>query len=55
MGRYDHVSWATGSGVYLMGGYSGPRTSEKVKEDGSVEDGFVLKYELRFHYSSSLQ
>ena len=55
VGRYDHVSWATGSGVYLMGGYSGPRTSEKVKEDGSVEDGFVLKYELRFHYSSSLQ
>merc|ERR1711971_202316 len=42
--RRDHVSWATASGVYLIGGGSSPRTSEKVKLDGSVEEGFSLKY-----------
>ena len=47
VGRYDHVSWATASGVYLMGGSYSPRTSEKVKVDGSVEEGFVLKYSIR--------
>ena len=29
--RYHHVSWATASGVYLIGGYNSPKTSEKVK------------------------
>jgi len=45
--RYAHVSWATSSGVYLIGGYTSPssKTSEKVKEDGSVEKGFDLKYD----------
>ena len=46
--RYHHVSWATEDGVYLMGGTSGScRTTELVKEDGSVEDGFTLKYSTR--------
>ena len=43
-GRDDHVSWATASGLYLMGGHYSGRTSELVKEDGSVEWGFKLEY-----------
>ena len=43
--RYGHVSWATPSGVYLMGGWVSPTTSELVKENGSVEESFELKYE----------
>ena len=46
-GRYGHVSWATASGVYLIGGFFSGRTSEKVKEDRSIEDGFGLKYTTR--------
>ena len=46
-GREDHVSWATASGLYLIGGYYRKVTSELVKEDGSVEEGFKLKYETR--------
>ena len=48
--RYDHVSWATTSGVYLMGGTItgvNSKTSEKVKLDGSVEEGFSIKYDIR--------
>ena len=44
-GRDYHVSWATASGLYLMGGGSSLKTSELVKEDGSVEEGFDLKYD----------
>ena len=43
--RYAHVSWVTASGVYLIGGTSSKMTSEKVKLDGSVEEGFSLKYD----------
>ncbi len=42
------MSWATASGVYLIGGSYSLRTSEKVKVDGSVEDGFGLKYATRY-------
>ena len=47
--RTQHVSLATEDGVYLMGGQdsSSWRTTELVKEDGSVEDGFSLKYDTR--------
>ena len=45
--RTAHVSWATEDGVYLMGGRSSTKTTELVKEDGSVEDGFSLKYKIR--------
>ena len=44
LGRAGHVSWATASGVYLMGGQYSKETSELVKENGSVEEGFKLKY-----------
>ena len=45
--RQNHVSWATEDGVYVMGGQdsSSWRTTELVKEDGSVEDGFSLNYD----------
>ena len=39
------MSWATKDGVYLMGGLYSKNTTEVVKEDGSVEDGFNLKYD----------
>ena len=44
--RGYHESWFTADGVYLIGGiYSGSgRTSELIKEDGSVEEGFRQKY-----------
>ena len=45
--RSVHVSWATASGVYLIGGIYSNRTSEKVKLDGSVEEGFSLKYNTK--------
>ena len=51
--RIWHVSWATEDGVYLMGGaplrstQTSTRTTELVKEDGSVEDGFGLIYDSR--------
>ena len=43
--RSAHVSWATPSGVYLIGGFLSKRTSEMVKLDSSVEEGFSLKYD----------
>ena len=42
--RRSHVSWTTSSGVYLIGGFRSPYTSEIVKEDGTVTEGFKLKY-----------
>ena len=45
--RHAHVSWATASGVYLIGSHDSLRTSELVKSDGSVEEGFSLKYQTK--------
>ena len=45
--RQGHVSWASASGVYFIGGEYSRKTSELVKEDGSVEKGFKLKYNTR--------
>ena len=47
--RREHVSWATEDGVYLIGGgdSSSDRTTELVMEDGSVEDGFSLRYDTQ--------
>ena len=42
--RSDHVSWSTAEGVFLIGGLHSPLTSELVKKDGRVEEGFALKY-----------
>ena len=49
--RIDHVSWTTENGTYLIGG-SGQEgqdlTTELVKEDGTTDDGFSLKYRTRY-------
>ena len=45
--RFGHVSWATPSGMFLIGGYYSEETSELVKDDGSVEEGFPLKNKTR--------
>ena len=55
--RIHHVSWDTKDGVYLMGGFLGSfgtgsmNSTELVKKDGSVEDGFSLKYNTRYNIS----
>ena len=46
--RVGHVSWATASGVYLMGGMGNMETSALVKEDGSVTECFNLKYQTKY-------
>ena len=33
--REGHFSWASPSGVILMGGYSSPKTTEKIQQDGT--------------------
>ena len=43
--KIGHVSWATSSGLYLMGGFGYGRTSQLVKEDGSVKEGSKLQYQ----------
>ena len=45
--RFAHASWDTGNEVYLIGGFGdqSKKTSERVKMDGSVEEGFSLKYD----------
>ena len=53
--RQGHMSWDKSSLVYLIGGSlridppsrEPPYTSEKLKVDGSVEEGFGLKYDTR--------
>ena len=46
--RVDHVSWATESGLYLIGGlWSGKNTSELVMKNGTVKEGFPLEYDTR--------
>ena len=45
--RYYHVSWNTDDGVYLMGGAYSLKTTELVKNDGTVEDGFSLQYDTK--------
>ena len=48
--RIGHVSWASASGVWLIGGTFSLRSSEKV---GSPDEGFDLKYDTRLVLSSS--
>ena len=50
VGRSGHASWDTATGVYLMGGWRNmsETTSVLVKEDGTVEEGFPLKYKTKY-------
>ena len=45
--RVAHLSWATTSGLYLLGGLNTRLTSEKINVDSSVVQSFNLKYETR--------
>ena len=45
--RFGHVSWDRPSGVFLIGGYYSEETSELVKDEGSVEEGFQFNYKTR--------
>ena len=49
MERIYHVSWKTASGLYLIGGvyFMASSSTELLKEDGSVEEGFALIHSLR--------
>ena len=44
--RYGHSTWNVEEGFYIIGGSESPsqRTTELVKFDGGVEQGFDLKY-----------
>ena len=42
--RRSHVSWAASSGVYLIGGFRSPCTTEIVMGNGTVMEGFRTKY-----------
>jgi len=42
--RKYHSSWASPSGLILLGGDSSPRTSEKIGEDGTSRNSFNLNY-----------
>ena len=46
--RFGHVSWATGSGLYLIGGLYGGNTSELVKENSTVEVILTMATPLPF-------
>ena len=47
------MSWVTKDGVYLMGGEYSMKTTELVKEDGSVENGFSLKYSTGYKINTA--
>merc|ERR1712183_86395 len=44
--RYRHSSWASPSGLILLGGRGSKRTTEKIEEDGTSSYSFELKYDL---------
>ena len=46
-GRYQHTSWSTDAGIYLLGGYgTDGRTTELVTGD-ITQAGFGLQYKTR--------
>ena len=48
--RYEHVYWTPSSGTtgtYLMGGGDSERTTTLIKDDGSQDQGFPLKYDAQ--------
>ena len=42
--RASHVSWKMPEGILLMGGENSPNTTELIKDDGTVQEYFPLKY-----------
>jgi len=52
--RYHHSSWASPSGLILLGGRGSKRTTEKIQEDGTSSYSFELKYDLDLACSINL-
>ena len=50
VGRRFHVSWTPDPdiGTYLMGGVTSGNTTSLIKQDGSLEPGFSLKYHTEY-------
>ena len=48
VGRVGHVSWtpSSGAGTYLMGGGDSKKTTTLIKNDGTQEPGFPLRYDV---------
>ena len=44
--RYSHVSWASPSGLRMLGGHRSRWTSERIQEDETSVSGFPLNYAL---------
>ena len=42
-----HTSWETEGGIYIMGGETRTLTSELARNDGTVTEGFSLRYPIR--------
>ena len=47
--RSFHTSWETEDGIYLMGGEGSYQTSEFARNDGTVTEGFSIRYPIRFY------
>ena len=41
-----HSVWESPSGLVLLGGYSSPRTTERIGEDGRSTYSFPLEYDV---------
>jgi len=52
--RYHHSSWASPSGLILMGGRGSKRTTEKIEADGTSTYSFELKYDIDLACSINL-
>ena len=46
--REYHVSWTVEEGTVLMGGFWSGATSEIVKQDGTTERSFDMKYDTEY-------
>ena len=45
--RVGHCSWASPSGLILLGGYDSRRTTEMIQENGTSAYSFTLEYDLK--------
>ena len=46
LGRTKHISWTLGEETFLIGGSKSSKTSEIIRDDGSVEPSFSLNHGL---------
>ena len=48
--RWKSSSWASPSGIILMGGDVSDKTTEQIQEDGTSTYSFALKHALRLFW-----